>query len=168
MACYFTLYLECYCQEDAIQIAGRPVSMARVEVGHQNGFWCVLGNPSGPGYSPLGYVEGMNEPEVLKKLEDEIFKCIGSGPGIRRAACGYEAQDWFLNELGEWDGEVVSLNSLLYDRGLRPTPLRQTVETDTADKSEAGTVEFGPWYYRTRSWHSPEEQVRLKRWLGDV
>lgn len=123
--------------------------MAQCVIEPADGFWNVHANPLGPGYSRFGYVEGMNEPQVLEKLEDELFNCIGTAPGIRRAACGYEAQDWFLNSYGDLDRDIVNLSSLLYDRNLPLAGLQQTAEVGTVAKAKVGIVEFGPWYYRT-------------------
>lgn len=150
MAVYYTLFIECYHEQDALrlqeqlscwhaEINGNNVSMARVDVDFANGVWNIYANPLGPGYSPFGYVEGMNEPRVLEKLEDEIFKCISTGPGIRRAACGYEAQDWFVESGNQWMPEKVDCLSLLFDRNLISPPYKTEV------------LEFGPFYYRTPS-----------------
>lgn len=150
MAVYHTLFIECYREPDALRLQeelkhwswpvnGRVIAMASIEVEARNGFWNVYANPQGPGYSPFGYGEGMNDPALLASLEQHLFELIAKEPGIRRAACGYEAQDWFVDGLNNWNAENLDLPCLIFDRNLGP----QTLSADI--------VEFGPHYYRTPS-----------------
>lgn len=150
MAVYHTLFIECYGEQDALrlqeqlkrwswQVNGQIVEMANIGMETHNGFWNVHANPKGPGYSSFGYGDGMNDPSVLALLEECLFRLIAKEPGIRRAACGYEAQDWFVDGLNNWNLEELNLPSLLFDRHLTPQP------------PGADIVEFGPLYYRTPS-----------------
>lgn len=150
MAVYHTLFIECYHEQDALrlqeqlnnwhaEINGNNVSMARVDVELMNGLWNVYANPRGPGDSPYSYGDEMNGAEIWFLLEDRLFSYISTFPGIRRAVCGYEAQDWFVKEENQWMPEKVDCLSLLFDRNLLSPPYKTEI------------VEFGPFYYRTPS-----------------
>lgn len=147
MALYFTFYLECYREEDAtriaehlkawetpFQIAGRTVTNAQVGIESKNGFWYVLANPQGPGYSEYGYGEGMNAPVAITAISESLYQTIASEPGIRRGMAGYEAQDSFDEGDGSFNRTSTHLPDLIYDRQL--------------GKGREDTREWGLCYYR--------------------
>ncbi|MES2507772.1 MAG: hypothetical protein V4599_13785 [Verrucomicrobiota bacterium] len=148
MAVYYTFYIECYHEQDAVRIHdklqvwttevyGREVSMARVLVEPEGELWYVYANPKGPGYSPFGYGEGLNEPETVALLEDRLYELIASEVGIRRALCGYEAQDVFRSGGDNLlDLDDLDVDNLVFDRNLQP--------------QREGVMELGCLYYRTR------------------
>lgn len=147
MALYFTFYLECYREEDAVriaerlkswetpfQIAGRTVTNASVGIDPKNGLWYVSAMPQGPGYSQYGYGEGMNEPAAVAAIIESLYETIASEPGIRRAIAGYEAQDYFDDPDGSFNRTSTHLEDLIYDRQL--------------GKSREDAREWGVCYYR--------------------
>lgn len=146
MAFYYTFFIECYREEDArrihdklqqwtMEVHGREVSMASVSIDSEGEFWYVYANPQGPGYSPFGYGEGMNEPETIALLEDDLYGCIATEAGIRRALCGYEAQDVFRNAENGLALDDLEVTNLVFDRKLMT--------------KRKGDVDLGPMYYRT-------------------
>ncbi len=145
MAFFFTFAIECHQEQDAVRICenlrpcvvhveGRQVPLADVDVVPKDGFWYVYAMPVGPGYSQYGYGEGMNEPSVIRAIIESLYEVIASEAGIRRALCGYEAQD-LLNDCT--DLSVLDRHdypNLVYDRSF--------------GRHGPNSVEFGEFYYR--------------------
>lgn len=126
MAVFFTLGVECYREEDAARIgeelrvlvlpvAAHRIPMAHVDVMEKSGFWYVFAHPQGPGYCKFGYGEGLNEPEVIDEIIEQLYAFVGAETGIRRATCGYEAQDNF-DLYGEPDFAQFDIPNLVYDK----------------------------------------------------
>ncbi len=144
MAVYFTLAVECYREADAIRLGEllRPlvlhvgihhIPMARVGVFSEFSFWYVFVQPQGPGYSQYGYGEGLNDLDVIDQIIEQLYAFVGAESGIRRATCGYEAQDDF-DLWGEPDFTSFDIPNLVYDKS-------------AADRS-TGAEDFGLHYYR--------------------
>lgn len=148
MAVYFTFAIECYEEEAAVRLAerlrphvieaaGHKVPMARVDVSKEEELWYVWATPQGPGYSQFGYGEGLNESDVIDAIVEDLYGMIVDNAGVRRAQCGYEGQDAFLeaygnpglNDCGEWN--------LVYDKKIGPP--------------SPGAREFGTSHYRNPS-----------------
>lgn len=148
MALYFTLAIECYGEADAARIAKRlealvlhigihQIPMAAVHTHVKGGMWYVTACPKGPGYSQYGYGDGLNDPEIIAKIIDQCYLEVSSERGIRRALCGYEAQDAFEDGDGDPDLDCFDLPDLIYDRA--------------AATPEIGAQEFGTHFYRNPS-----------------
>jgi len=144
MALYFTFAIECYREVEAIhigellrtlvvEVGERSVQMANVDVFAHGDFWYVFGHPKGLGYSPYGYGEGLNEPTVVAVIIEYLYATIAAEHGIRRALCGYEAQDVF-DLYGEPELLCFDTPNLVYDRA--------------AISRQVDACEFGPNYYR--------------------
>jgi len=149
MAFYFTFIVECYREEDAVrigedlrscvlQVAGHEVPMAMVDVSANAGFWYVCVMPKGPGYSDFGYGEGLNEPAAIRTIVDGLYERIAGETGVRRALCGYEAQDVFLDSSEDLDLNACHWPDLVYDRKMGPP--------------QPGAWEFGTSHYRNPPW----------------
>lgn len=108
--------------------------MAEVDVSAKAGFWYVDAFPKGPGYSQFGYGEGLNELAMIRTIVDRLYEVIADEPGIRRALCGYEAQDVFVDSFGNQDLNSFDIPDLVYDKSF--------------GRMEAGAKEFGTGYYR--------------------
>jgi hypothetical protein len=145
MAFYFTLAIECYREADAARISERlrplvvcagvhRIPMAVVHMSTKGDMWYVTACPKGPGYSQYGYGDGMNDPEIISEIVDQIYLNLSHEHGIRRALCGYEAQDAFEHGDGSPDLNRFDLPDLIYDRD--------------AAGSEPGAQEFGLHFYR--------------------
>jgi hypothetical protein len=148
MAFYFTLAIECYREADAARISEqlRPlvvsagvhrIPMAVVRMSTRGNMWYVTACPKGPGYSQYGYGDGLNDPEIISEIIDQVYLNISNEDGIRRALCGYEAQDAFEDGDGSLDLDRFDLPDLIYDRD--------------AASSELGAKEFGSHFYRNPS-----------------
>jgi hypothetical protein len=96
--------------------------------------WYVTVYPKGPGYSPHGYGDGLNKPEIIAKIIDQFYREVSNENGIRRALCGYEAQDAFEDGEGNPDLGTFDIPDLIYDQN--------------AAGPGNGTQEFGPRFYR--------------------
>lgn len=158
MAVYFTFAIECYQEEDAVRLAerlrphvipavGHQVPMARVEVSKEEELWYVWATPQGPGYSQFGYGEGLNEPDVISAIVENLYGMIVDNAGVRRAMCGYEGQDAFLEAYGNPGLNDCDARDLVYDKKLGP-PL-------------PGAWEFGMGHYRNPPliWYRPETEA---------
>ncbi len=144
MALYFTFAIECYREVEATHIGKllrtlvlvvgeRSVPMANVDVFSHGDLWYIFANPKGLGYSPYGYGEGLNEPAAVAMIAEGLYATIASEHGIRRALCGYEAQDFF-DLYGEPELVRFDTPNLVYDRA--------------AVSRQLDASEFGPYYYR--------------------
>ncbi|WP_414664847.1 hypothetical protein [Horticoccus sp. 23ND18S-11] len=151
MALYFAFVVECPRESDAIRIcerlrtvviavAGRDVPMAEVKMEAKAGMWYVQAMPSGIGYSRYGGDVVLNRPESVTAVIDLLYEAIASEEGIRRALCGYEAQDAFEDVSGNPDLSRFDIHDLVYDRNaIYPTACL------------AGARKFGVNYYRNPS-----------------
>lgn len=144
MAQYFTLAIECYREADAVRIGCRlrelvldirnhQIMMARVEVFRHGDHWYVFANPQGPGYSEYGYGEGLNDPPTVALITEALYAKTATEQGIRRALCGYEAQDVF-DLHGQPELFRFDTPNLVFDRN--------------AVSRQPGAREFGPYYFR--------------------
>jgi hypothetical protein len=150
MAFFFSFAIECYEEMDAVRLAerlrshvieaeGHKVPMASVEISKEEELWYVWANPQGPGYSPYGYGEGLNEPQVISAIVENLYGMIAGDAGVRRAMCGYEAQDAFLEAYGNPGLNDCGAYGLVYDKKLGPPA--------------TGAREFGACHYRNLSWY---------------
>jgi hypothetical protein len=145
MAFYFTFAVECYREEDALrfrdrlrshvlEVGSHQVPMAEVDMLSKAGLWYVFAMPKGSGYSQFGYGEGLNEPAAIRTIVDQLYEVIAGEPGVRRALCGYEAQDAFEDSWGNPDLNSYDIPDLVYDRSF--------------GRFVEGTKEFGTTHYR--------------------
>jgi hypothetical protein len=145
MAVYFTFAIECYQEADAMHLAerlrphvipaaGHKVPMARVDVSKEEELWYVWATPQGPGYSQFGYGEGLNEPNVTSAIVENLYEMISGDSGVRRAMCGYEGQDAFLESYGNPGLNDCGECNLIYDKKIGPP--------------SPGAREFGACHYR--------------------
>lgn len=158
MAVFFTFAIECYQEEDAVRLAerlrphvieavGHKVPMARVDVSKEEDLWYVWATPQGPGYSQFGYGEGLNEPDVISAIVEDLYGMISGNTGVRRAMCGYEGQDAFLEAYGNPGLNDCGSRDLVYDKKICPP--------------SPGSREFGTSHYRNSSviWNRPETEA---------
>jgi hypothetical protein len=126
MAFFFTFAIECYRDEDAVRIGERlqrctlsigtqGVSMSRVDVFARGDYWYIFAFPQGPGYSEFGNDAALNKPESTAAIIEQLYEIIATEPGMRRALCGYEAQDIF-DLYGEPELVQFGTPNLVYDR----------------------------------------------------
>jgi hypothetical protein len=90
--------------------------MADVHTFKRSDMWYLTVCPKGPGYSQFGYGEGLNDPEFISAIIDQFYLEVSNERGIRRALCGYEAQDSFENGDGSSDLNRFDIPDLIYDR----------------------------------------------------
>lgn len=148
MAMYFSLVIECNREADAVRIKerleslvlcldDRRIPMANLDLYTKSDYWYVTACPVGPGYSTFGYVEGMNEPAMVARIIDELYLSLTSENGIRRALCGYEVHEAFVDGRGNVVLNQFDFSDLIYHwDAARPQP---------------GAQEFGGQYYRNPS-----------------
>jgi hypothetical protein len=149
MALYFTYAIECYRREDALRICDHllsvplPVANHRVRVIAANlwlreGLWLLTAHPEGIGHSYYSRTDPeLNSPNVVAGVIEQAYEAVARETGIRRALCGYEAQDGFEDAHGVPTPNDFTIPGLLFD-----------ASSLSSAQLPLGARRFGERYYR--------------------
>ncbi len=100
MARYFAIHIECYDEEATRRICAKLEKADLSHLGENirlHGIEAILWKNQ---WSVIAYPHGfLHVPESINRLRLELFSIIASEKGIRRAVCGYEAQEYFQYDL---------------------------------------------------------------------